>query len=259
ATLTDVACPAAGTCVATGWYSTDAGTHDAYVDTLASGSWTAGSVPLPADAVPEQSSLTASTYLAAVACPAAGACVATGQYRDSGGQTRAFVDMLAGGAWTAAKAPLPADAATSGQLAGLWAVGCAAPGNCVAAGHYLNGGGQPRYLTETLSAAGAWAPAGLALPADAAADQKWAQYADTTVGGLACAAAGNCVASAGYVTKATALVPLIETLSGGAWTAAKAPLPADAATGSGPAHAVYLELVTCPAAASCLMVGSYPA
>jgi hypothetical protein len=259
ATLNDVACPAAGACVATGWYTTDAGTRDAYADTLASGSWTAASVPLPADAAPEQSTATASTYLAAVACPAAGTCVAPGQYRDARGQTRAFIDTLAGGAWTAAKAPLPADAAASGQVAGLWAVGCPAAGSCVAAGHYLNGAGQPRYLAETRSAAGAWTAAALSLPADAAADQQWTRYGDTTVGGLACVTAGNCVASAGYVTKPGALVPLIETLSGGTWTAAKAPLPADAAPQGGQAHAAYLELVACPAAGRCLMVGSYPA
>lgn len=259
ATLTDVACPAAGTCVATGWYSSEAGDHDGYVDTLANGTWTAADGLLPADADPEQFSSTASTYLAAIACPAAGTCVASGQYRDVRGQTRAFIDTLAGDAWTATAAPLPGDAATTGQVAGLWAVGCPAPGTCVAAGHYLKRGGQPRFLTETLSASGAWTAAAPSLPADAAADQKWSEYANTTVGGLACESAGNCVASAGYVTKTNALVPLIETLSGGTWAAAKAPLPADAVSGSGQANGAYLELVTCPAAGSCVIVGSYPA
>jgi hypothetical protein len=258
ATLNDVACPVTGTCVATGWYGTAAGDHDAYVDTLSAGTWTAASVPLPKDAAPEKSSATASTYVAAVACTAAGACVAPGQYRDASGQAQAFIDTLAGGAWTSAAVPLPGDAATTGQSAALWAVACPAPGTCVAAGHYFERGGQPRYLTDTLSG-GAWTVAGLPLPADAAADQKWSQYADTAIGGLACESPGNCVASAGYVTKSTALVPLIETLSGGTWTAAKAPLPADAVTGSGQADAAYLELAACPAAGSCLIVGSYPA
>jgi hypothetical protein len=100
---------------------------------------------------------------------------------------------------------------------------------------------------------------GPALPADATADQEWSQYTSTTIDGLACATAGSCVATAGYLTKANELVPVIETLSGGSWTAASAPLPADAAPGTGQANAAYLELVTCPAAGHCLAVGSYPA
>jgi len=257
ATLNDVSCPAAGACVATGWYSNQVGRHDGYMDTLAHGTWTAASAALPADAAPEQYSATAGTYLAAVACTGVGACVAPGQYRDAQGQTRALIDTLSGGTWTASPAPLPADAATTGQVAGLWAVSCAASGTCVAAGHYIQRGGQPRFLTETL-AGGAWTAAALSLPADAAADQKWSQYQSTTIGGLACEPDGSCVATAGYVTKESTLAPLIETLSGGRWTAAKAPLPADAVT-STPQDQAYLDLATCPANGDCLTVGSYPA
>jgi hypothetical protein len=258
ATLNDVSCPAAGACVATGWYSNESGLRDGYFDTLANGTWTAASAPLPADAAPEQASSTASTYLAAVACTGTGTCVAPGQYRDASGQTRAFIDTLSGGAWTATAAPLPADASATGQVAALWAIDCPAPGTCVAAGHYIKRGGQPRFLTDTLSG-GKWTASALSLPADAAADQKWSQYQATTVGGLACESVGYCVATAGYVTKATVIAPLIETLSGGTWTAAKAPLPADAVTGSGVGNGTYLDLDTCPGAGSCLIVGSYPA
>lgn len=141
---------------------------------------------------------------------------------------------------------------------GLWAIGCPAAGTCVAAGHYLGRDGQPRFLADTLSG-GAWTAAAVSLPADAAADQKWSQYADTTVGGIAGEPGGYCVASAGYVTKADAIVPLIETLSGGTWTAARAPLPADAVSGSGQADAAYLDLDACAGAGSCVIVGSYPA
>jgi hypothetical protein len=260
ATLNDVSCPAAGTCVATGWYSNASGLRQGYVDTLANGTWKATSAPLPADAAPEQysSTSTASTYLAAVACTGVGACVASGEYRDVHAQTRAVIDTLSGGAWTATTAPLPADASATGQVAALWAIDCPATGTCVAAGHYIERGGQPRFLTDTLSG-GRWTTSALSLPADAAADQKWSQEQATTVGGLACESVGYCVATAGYVTKTNVIAPLIETLSGGTWTAVKAPLPPDAATGSGPQNAAYLDLDTCPGARSCLIVGSYPA
>jgi hypothetical protein len=257
ATLDDVSCPAAGSCVATGWYGNESGLRSGYVDTLASGTWTAASAPLPADAAPEQNSSTASTFLAAVACTGTGTCVAPGQYQDASGQTRAFIDTLAGGTWTATAAPLPADASATGQVAALWTIDCPATGTCVAAGHYIKRGGQPRFLTDTLSG-GQWTASALSLPADAAADQKWSQNQATTVGGLACESVGYCVATAGYVTKTNVIAPLIETLSGGTWTALKAPLPADAITGSGPSNGTYLDLDTCPGAGSCLIVGSYP-
>ena len=258
ATLNGVSCPAPGTCVAVGWYGNKSGHHAGYVDTLSDGTWTAASAPLPKDAAPERYSATVSSYLISVACTGVGACVAPGQYRDGHGRTRALIDTLSGGTWTATAAPVPVDAAATGQVAGLSAIGCPAPGTCVAGGHYMVRGGQPRYLTETLSDGG-WTASALPLPADAAADQEWSQYTSTTIDGLACATAGSCVATAGYMTKANELVPVIETLSGGSWTAASAPLPADAAPGTGQANADYLELVTCPAAGHCLAVGSYAA
>ena len=256
--LTDASCPAAGWCVATGWYLNAGGRHAAYVDTLSDGTWTAASVPLPADAAPEQGTATAVTYLAAVSCPGTGACVASGQYRDASGGTRPFTVTLSGGTWTAAAAPLPGDAAATGQLAGLWAVTCPVPGTCVGGGHYLNRGGQPRYLIDRLSA-GTWTASAAPLPPDAAADQKWSQNQATVIGGLGCASASFCVATAGYVTAGNEIVPVIETLSGGTWTVARAPLPADAAVASGQGNSAYLMLATCPAPGRCLTVGSYPA
>lgn len=256
--LTDVSCPVADWCVATGWYLNTGGRHAAYVDTLSDGTWTAASVPLPADAAPEQGTATAVTYLAAVSCTGTGACVASGQYRDASGGTRPFTVTLAGGTWTAAAAPLPGDAAATGQLAGLWAVSCPAQGTCVGGGHYLNRGGQPRYLIDRLSA-GTWTASAAPLPAGAAADQKWSQNQATVIGGLGCASASFCVATAGYVTGDNEIVPVIETLSGGSWAAAMAPLPADAAVASGQGDSAYLMLATCPAPGSCLTVGSYPA
>jgi len=259
ATLTDVMCPATGTCVATGWYSTQGGVHDVYVDALADGTWTAASVPLPGDAAPESvSTAGASTILAGVACPGVGTCVTMGQYRDDSGQIEPFIDTLSGGTWTAASAPLPGDRAATGQIAALWAIACPAPGACIAAGHYMVHGGQPRFLTEKQSG-GTWTAAAIPLPADAAADQKWSQDGATAIAGLACESVGACVATADYVDHANEILPLIETLSGGTWTAVQAPLPADAVPGTGAANAPILQLATCPAVGHCLTVGSYPA
>ena len=258
--LTDISCPAADWCVATGWYLNTSGHHAAYVDTLSGGTWTAASSPLPADAAPEQGTAAAVTYLTAVSCTGTGACVASGQYRDASGGTLPFTATLSGGRWTAAAAPLPGNAAPAGQLAGLWAVKCPAPGTCIGGGHYLNRSGQPRYLIDTLSG-GTWTASAAPLPPGAAADQKWSQNQATVVGGLGCASASFCVATASYVTTGNEIVPVIATLSGGTWTADRAPLPADAASApaSGQGSYAYLMLATCPSPSSCLTVGSYPA
>jgi hypothetical protein len=134
--------------------------------------------------------------------------------------------------------------------------GCQASGSCLAGGHYVSQHGQPGYLAETL-AGGAWTAAAAPLPAGAAADQKWSKEQATSLGGVACRAAGSCVASATYVARSGAIAPAIDTLSGGTWTAANAPLPGGAAQGT--KQIGYLTLVACPASGSCLTVGSYTA
>jgi len=256
--LTDISCPATNWCVAVGWYLNTGGHHVVYVDTLADGTWTAAGVPLPPDAAPEQGTARAVTFLTAVSCTGTGACVASGQYRDTSGGSRPFTATLSNGSWTTAAAPLPGDAAATSQLAGLWALKCLASGTCVAGGHYLNRSGQPRYLIDTLSG-GTWTASAAPLPPGAAADQKWSQNQATVIGGLGCASASFCVATASYVTTDNEIVPVIVTLSGETWTAARAPLPADAAPASGQGNYAYLMLATCPAPGSCLTVGSYPA
>ena len=256
ANLNDVACPAPGTCVATGRYTAQNGESLGFLDTLSGGTWTGVTAPLPAGADPAKATSLAYTLLTDVACTTDGPCNSTRQKNYSGGGDHGIIETLSGGTWTAAKAPLPGDAAASGQLASLWTITCQAPGSCVAGGHYTGGDGQPRYLAETLSG-GTWTAAAAPLPAGAAANQKWSQEQATSLSGVACRAAGYCVASASYVARSGAIEPVIDTLSGGAWTAADAPLPGGAATGA--KQLAYLTLVACPAPGSCLTVGSYTA
>ena len=248
-----VSCPVRGRCVAAGFAESGAKTGVPVIEQLSGGRWHPVTPPRPGDASPSGGAI-----LTDVSCPAAGWCVAAGWYLNTGSRRAAYVDTLSDGAWTAAAAPLPGDAAATGQLAGLWAVSCPAPGTCVGGGHYLDRGGQPRYLIDRLSA-GTWTAAAAPLPVGAAADQKWSQDQATVIGGLGCASASFCVATAGYVTADNEIVPAIETLSGGTWTAARAPLPADAAVASGQGNAAYLMLATCPSPSSCLTVGNYPA
>ena len=68
----------------------------------------AAEAPLPANAAASPRA-----DLVSVACPSATSCVATGYYTDSSGNTQALLVTGSGTSWTAAEAPLPANAAAS--------------------------------------------------------------------------------------------------------------------------------------------------
>jgi hypothetical protein len=255
--MTDVQCPAQGTCIATGFYSDQNGDSQALIETLSGGRWTALRAPLPAGAVPAKTTGAAATYLGGVACPTAGSCVAAGDYTEHGGAAVAFTDVLSGGTWTPTTVPLPADAVAERQFAEIGGISCLAPGKCVAVGHYTSAGGQARFLAETLSG-GTWTAAIPPLPADAAATQTWNLQTDngTTLAAVACQMVGSCVAFASYMAGHGAVDGAIETLSGGTWTATKAPLPSGAATTK---QNAFFNLAVCPAPGSCVAVGDYTA
>jgi hypothetical protein len=255
--LKGVECTAQGTCIATGSYTDQNGDSQALIETLSGGSWTAMRAPLPPGAVPAKETATtlATTYLASAACPAVGSCAAVGQYTERGGAAAAFADTLSGGVWTSATVPLPADAASDGQLAGLRGISCPTPGKCVAVGNYTSRSGQARYLADTLSG-GTWTAATSPLPPDAAATQKPNPRQITALSAVACQAAGSCIALGSYIAGSGANDGAIDTLSGGTWTAATAPLPRGAATTN---QSVYFARAVCPAPGYCVAAGTYTA
>ncbi|GAA4704386.1 IPT/TIG domain-containing protein [Nocardioides conyzicola] len=99
--------------------------------TLAGGSWTATSIPLPPGAA------SGTGYISATTCAATGTCVAVGQYEDAAGDAEgALWVRSAGGAWTVSRATLPADAAQNPRVT-IRRVVCADNGTCVAVGAYV--------------------------------------------------------------------------------------------------------------------------
>lgn len=75
--------------------------------------------------------------LSAVACPAANARIAVGFYgeRNGAGSDQGLIETLSDKTWTAARAPLPANAATAKKAdVSFEAAACPAIGNCVVAG-----------------------------------------------------------------------------------------------------------------------------
>lgn len=229
--LDAVSCPAPGTCVAAGSYDDQNSNPHGLIETLSNGAWTAVVPPEPSNAVPSENG-----GLYGVACPAPGDCVAVGGYGDQRGIAQALTETLANGTWTPAEALTPGGPPGVNDSAALLGISCPAPGSCVAVGYYGQSGGSG--LIETLSG-GTWTPTAAPLPAG---------QAGTGIGlaGVSCSAPGNCVAVGSYTTGQDNVDhALIETLSGGIWTASTASLPAG----------IDLLAVACPAPGACVAAG----
>ena len=151
--------------------------------------------------------------------------------------------------WTAAEAPLPADAKTNTgeELSG---VSCPSASQCVAVGSYdvVGQGGVGLLLTGT---DGSWAASQAPLPANAASGA-----ANGVLEGVSCPSVSQCVAVGTYSDTAGVEQGLVVTGSGGSWTAEEAPLPANAGVRSG-MYEGQLFAVSCPSVSQCVAVGEY--
>jgi pimeloyl-ACP methyl ester carboxylesterase len=154
---------------------------------------------------------------------------------------------LTGLTWTPTQVPLPANAATSpttGANVFLNGIACPADGTCVAVGSYTDTNTNGYGLIETLSH-GTWTPIQAPGPGNASAQPQ------ASLSGVSCPTAGNCVATGSYTDQSGHLQGLIETLSGGTWTAAQGPALAGTSTG------IPLGAVACAAVDACVATGSY--
>ena len=85
--------------------------------------------------------------LSSVSCPAAGDCIAVGDYTNSSGQTVTLAEQRNGTAWTVEATPNPAGAGAS-YLSG---VSCTTATACTAVGRYQNSAGVALALVEHYS------------------------------------------------------------------------------------------------------------
>jgi hypothetical protein len=237
--LNSVAC-SSSTCVAFGSYTDSGGSEQGVLLTGAGSSWTATEPPLPPDAYPNGGlSLDADT------CVSASECVVVGDYASSGPGGLLMLTG-SGSSWTAAEAPLPANASPdSGTLA---SVACASASDCVAAGDYIDASDARDGLLETGSGS-SWTAIEAPLPTDA--NPKARAHIDS----VACPSTSSCVAVGYYTDSSGNTQRLLLTGSGSSWTATQAPLPDNAASsglvGSG------LTAVACASTTSCVAIGSY--
>jgi Putative Ig domain len=193
--IESVACPAAGSCVAVGYYTLPAtpglGMYGNFplVATQVNGVWQPATSPgTPGD-------------LHTVTCTAPGDCLAGGgtwgsETGSSSPVQHATVISEVNGSWgEPAVLQFPGDNELDG---GVQAVACVAAGNCVASTDLF-------LATETNAT---WSPGtALSLPADADHDSQDSYGID----GMSCATTTNCVAVGDYVTTAGAWLPMIVT------------------------------------------------
>jgi hypothetical protein len=206
--------------------------------------WAAAQAPLPGNAALDSSSGAA---LDDVACPAVGSCIAVGSYPlEQGGKElfKPLVETLSHGTWTAGTV-----AGVAADEAWLTGIACPAPDSCVAVGDYLAPRDHP--ITATLSD-GSWTVTDMPQP------RNGNPSTNAYLSDVVCPAQGKCIATGNYTDQNGNDEPLIETLSGGKWSAVSAPLPAGAA----PVKAVqqtntFLYSAACPTADSCITVGQY--
>jgi RHS repeat-associated protein len=193
------------------------------LETLAGGSWSASTPPLPANA-----NATPNAYLVNVTCTSSSSCILIGGYTDSSSASQGFFDTLSSGTWSSVEAPLPTGATA---FTGFYGISCASTGSCAVVGRFDNP--QAQGLLDTLSS-GAWTAIKTPVPANAFVSPT-ESYG--TPRPIVCSAVGACVAAGFYFTQGGGYSGLIDTYAGGVWTATVASEPTIPPLGSDPSNA----------------------
>jgi hypothetical protein len=189
--------------------------------------------------------------------------------------------------WTAVKPPLPTGADTT-HVSSVIDVSCPSTTSCVALGYYTDTSGFEREMLLTW-ANGAWTSTeqapymdNLSCVTAALCRATEGPYVDTWTDGvlttttppapadigttypislesISCVSASFCVADGAYTDTAGDQQGLLETMSNGTWTAAKAPLPAGAAANPKTLFAAggQTNLLSCSSASFCVAAGDY--
>ena len=240
--LGSVSCPAPGSCVAVGHYTSQAPDIVPLVESLSGGTWTATAAPVTGLNPPAGN---LGVHLTKVSCAAAGSCVAIGTY-DIGTGFQTVIETLSGGSWTASTAPAPA----ADNDVELQALSCPSAGSCVAVGSYTDTSNSIHGLIDTLSG-GTWTA--IAMPVSGLNPPA---ASNVVLRFVSCPAAGSCAAAGFYTDTSGHRQGLLASLADGTWTAVTAPT---SGLNPGPwTNPVLLfTSLSCPAVGSCSAVGSY--
>jgi hypothetical protein len=245
-----VACTEPGDCAAVGSYIQEDGDKAAMAVTETGGVWgTASEIEPPANAAsnPEPD-------LASVACPAAGSCIARGEYTDNSGDEEA---MVAGetddGAWgPASEIELPANA-ESNSRSYLDGVACSVAGSCVGIGEYWDGSTKTKEAMAVTDTDGKWAQASqIALPANAEAKPE------SRIDSVVCVPSGACVADGSYIDSSDDREAMVAEETDGEWgPASQIQAPANVAANPKIGFGLAPMPIACTASGSCVITAEY--
>jgi hypothetical protein len=199
--------------------------------------WTGTQAPLPSS--PDAPSTTsASVSFSDESCVSAVFCAAVGDYADTAGfpHTHGLLEVYQGGSWQGVEAPMPNNADPSIGEVQIDGVSCVAQGSCIAVGGYKDSSHNPHALIETYSG-GTWTPMEAPTPHDATGTYGFLKD-------VSCPVPGDCFAI-GLYDNGTRDVGLIDTLAGGSWSAAAAPVP------TGSTLTPNEDFISCPSTTFC--------
>ncbi|HXX90854.1 MAG TPA: hypothetical protein VEI83_11605 [Acidimicrobiales bacterium] len=152
-----VSCATTASCVAMGGVYDASGSLHGLVDTLSSGSWHGGVVPVAGLGL--RTTTPQWLYVTSLACPAPAFCLASGWYFASASldEVRSFVLTSSGERWEVRVPQVEGldPAAGAGLDVVPWAVSCPSAGRCAAVGSYYDAAGDEHGLVERLSG-GTW-------------------------------------------------------------------------------------------------------
>jgi hypothetical protein len=247
--LDHVACPSAGSCVATGELIEPSDGLRGLLLVEQGRKWALTEPPLPRDlgTGPKRG-----IAMGAVSCPAAGACVAVGKAQ-AGEKTEPVVFTQHGNGWRETALPLPARV----SVGGLGLVSCPSVGNCTAAGGYTDSARRQQGLFVTESK-GKWGtPTTAGLPSNAGTVSEGEAPVITA---LACPSPGNCTAVGLYGDPSGSPQGWLLSEMNGTWgPGVEARLPENAlhSEGSYLYPVIGLGSVTCTSVGNCTALGGY--
>lgn len=247
ALVTDISCPAAGSCTAVGDYTDASGTGHSFVVSQANGTW-----GFPTE-LPDFTTLSSqdASAISAVSCTSATACVGVGTYLvNSTSIAQPITYSETNGVWAV---PIEAPGAASINPSGIALVTsleCPSGTTCVV-------GGAVATLTTPESLVpfliednnGVWGSV-QAVPGAAALSR----IADAALISLSCGAVGDCVAGGFYYDVTGGSQAFVVSEVGGVWGNATQ-LFATQLLGSGLSNT--LNDIDCPSAGNCAAVGGF--
>jgi hypothetical protein len=230
--LSAVACTSEAACSTVGSYAQTGKTAGVPL----AEAWNGASWSL--QATPTRAGAAFASLFHAVSCPSAGTCVAVGQHSNRVGVGVTLAEAWNGTSWHVQYTPSPAGTIGS-QFKG---VSCVSPRACSAVGNYATQSGSNMALAEGWNGT-RWRIQATPLPAGAAT---------SSLGGVSCTSASNCVAVGSYNTSTGSPLPFADRWNGTSWSVQ--PMAA-------PVGTTYITLtgVSCTSASHCVAVGGYGA